>query len=269
MADEARPGSSVLWGPLFGGGARQWADTWEGDSGWGGPAYDFVLTTVKVGEGTRVLDCGCGAGRFAALAAGRGAKVAGLDAAEEMIAIARERTPAGDFRVGDLEALPWPDDAFDVVSGFSSFQFADDKVRALSEARRTSRGFVALVIPTLGSDSGVAAVFQSVFPLFPDEGLARLREAGIFSLSAPGRLEDVLADAGLTIRDDVELECPAAFRHLDEAVTAFMGAGPTGLAVQHSGVEAVTAAVRKGLEPFVLADQVALPGTFRAVIATS
>ena len=29
---------------------------------------------------------------------------------------ARERAPAGDFRVGDLEDLPWPDAAFDVVT---------------------------------------------------------------------------------------------------------------------------------------------------------
>lgn len=99
------------------------------------------------------------------MAADRGAEVAGLDAAEEMVAIACERTPQGSFRVGDLEALPWPDDAFDLVTGFSSFQFANDKVRALSEARRASRGAVAVVIPTLFDDSGVAVVFQPVFPL--------------------------------------------------------------------------------------------------------
>jgi trans-aconitate methyltransferase len=40
------------------------------------------------------------------MAADRGAEVAGLDATEEMVAIACERTPQGSFRVGDLEALP-------------------------------------------------------------------------------------------------------------------------------------------------------------------
>jgi len=85
---EEKPGSSALWGPLFGDGARTWAETWEGDNGWGGPAYDFVLTATAVGEGTRVLDCGCGAGRFLAMAASRGANVAGLDAAEQMVEIA-------------------------------------------------------------------------------------------------------------------------------------------------------------------------------------
>jgi ubiquinone/menaquinone biosynthesis C-methylase UbiE len=68
------------------------------------------------------------------MASDRGASVAGIDAAEGLIEIAAGRTPKGAFRVGDLEALPWPEDSFDVVTGFSAFQFADDKVRALTEA---------------------------------------------------------------------------------------------------------------------------------------
>ena len=74
------------------------------------------------------------------MAADRGASVAGIDAAEGLIEIAAERTPEGEFRVGDLEELPWQEDSFEVVTGFSSFQFADDKVRALSEAGRVSGG---------------------------------------------------------------------------------------------------------------------------------
>ena len=33
-------------------------------------------------------------------------------------------------------SLPWPDGSFDVVTGFNAFQFADDRARALAEARR-------------------------------------------------------------------------------------------------------------------------------------
>ena len=71
--------------------------------------------------------------------ADRGASGAGIDAAQELIEFAAERTPEGDFRVGDLEALSWPDDSFNAVTGFSVFQFADDKVRALTDAQRVSR----------------------------------------------------------------------------------------------------------------------------------
>ena len=75
----------------------------------------------------------------ASIAAARGAAVSGFDAAEAMLAIARERVPAGDFRVADLEAMPFSDASFDVVTGFNAFQFAGDPVRALSEARRVAR----------------------------------------------------------------------------------------------------------------------------------
>src|SRR5829696_2444308 len=141
-------GSAARWGPLFGARAATWAETWEGTDGWGTRVYEHVLARAEIGPDSRVLDCGCGAGRFARMVADRGASVAGIDAAEQLIEIAAERTPEGDFRVGDLEELPWPEDSFDVVTGFSAFQFADDKVRALTEARRVSRGAVAVVIPS-------------------------------------------------------------------------------------------------------------------------
>ena len=74
---------------------------------WGLPVYGHVLDRAQIGPGTSVLDCGCGAGRFAQMAANRGASVSGIDAAGKLVEIAAERTPGGDFRVGDLEALPW------------------------------------------------------------------------------------------------------------------------------------------------------------------
>jgi SAM-dependent methyltransferase len=122
-------GSAGRWGPLFGARADDWAETWEGPHGYGTPVYEYVLDRAKIGSATRLLDCGCGAGRFARMAANRGANVAGIDAAKELVAIATRRTPEGDFRVGDLESLPWPDASFDWVTGFNSFQFADDNIR--------------------------------------------------------------------------------------------------------------------------------------------
>jgi SAM-dependent methyltransferase len=181
---EARPGGSAArWGPLFGARARDWAETWEGPTGWGTPAYEHVLDRANLGTGVSVLDCGCGAGRFARLAADLGASVGGIDAAEGLIEIAGERTPDGDFRVGDLEALPWPDDSFDVVPGFSSFQFADDKERAFAETRRVSRRTVAMVIPSRVSESGIASVFKPLFPLFAAEALESMKHSGMFALS--------------------------------------------------------------------------------------
>jgi SAM-dependent methyltransferase len=261
-------GSAGRWGPLFGAHARDWAETWEGPGGWGNPAYQHVLDRANIGSGTRVLDCGCGAGRFARMAADRGATVAGIDAAEQLIAIAAKRTPNGDFRTGDLEALPWPEDAFDVVTGFSAFQFADDKIRAFNEARRVSRDRVAVVIPTRVPESGIAAVFKPLFPLFPTQALESMKDSGMFALSEPGKLDDLLAAARLAVQDDDDIDCPVGFDDSDTAARAFIGAGPMQLAIQQSGEQAIAQAVRDVLTPFTEPDgRVTLPAWYRAVIA--
>ena len=260
-------GSAERWGPLFGAHARDWAETWESPTGWGSPVYRYVLDQAMIGSGTTVLDCGCGAGRFVRMAADRGARVAGIDAAEQLIAIAKERTPEGDFRTGDLEALPWPDDSFAVVTGFSSFQFADDKIQALAEAARVSRDLVVVVIPTRVPESGIAAVFSLLFPLFPSDALATMKNSGMFALSESGRLDALLSAAGLAVQEDDEIECPVIFHDTKNAVRAFIGAGPMQLAIMKSGERVIAEAVQKALTPFAEPDdRVTLPAWYRAVI---
>jgi ubiquinone/menaquinone biosynthesis C-methylase UbiE len=63
--------------------------------------------------------------------------VSGIDAAKALIEFARRRVSAADLRVGPIEQLPWPDDSFDLVTGFNAFQFAADSVAALPIGRRS------------------------------------------------------------------------------------------------------------------------------------
>jgi ubiquinone/menaquinone biosynthesis C-methylase UbiE len=69
----------------------------------------------------------------------RGLQPFGLDASEALIELARARLPEADLHVGDMEALPYDDDTFDLVTGFNSFFFANDMVVALREARRVAK----------------------------------------------------------------------------------------------------------------------------------
>lgn len=263
---QQQKGSATRWGPLFGARADTWAQTWEGPHGWGTPLYAHVLDHAGIGPGTGVLDCGCGAGRFLGLAAQRGAAVAGIEASSGLAAIAATRTPAADIRVGDFEALPWPDDSFDVVTGFSTFQFADDHVAALTQARRVGRGPVWVIIPTRLADSGIPTVFAALRTLLPPEALASLKRSGMYALSAPGTLEEVLAAAGMTPRSDQTLEATSVFPDSATAVNAFLSAGATTLALRHSGQPAVETAVHDALAAFTgHHGQVTLPGWFRAV----
>jgi ubiquinone/menaquinone biosynthesis C-methylase UbiE len=64
---------------------------------------------------SRVLDAACGTGRHSEYLAGRGHRVVGVDRSPEMLERARRKVPAGDFREGDLEALPLAPGSVDAV----------------------------------------------------------------------------------------------------------------------------------------------------------
>jgi hypothetical protein len=164
--------------------------------------------------------------------------------------------------------LSWRDDSFDAVTGFSAFQFADDKVRALTDARRVSRGPVAVVISSRVSESGDSLGVQAAVPPLPAGGVRAHETRRHVRLIGAGKLEEVLAAAGLTVDEDDEIETLIVFDDAGGAVHAFVGAGPTALAIGHSGELAVTQAAREALGPFTGTDgRVTLPAWYRVVIA--
>ena len=86
------------------------------------PANEVIFGRLGVGDGTRLLDIACGSGFAAQLAACRGAAVTGIDASDALVTIARARTPGGDFRLGDMSTLPFPDACFDVAASFNGIR---------------------------------------------------------------------------------------------------------------------------------------------------
>ena len=95
-----------------------------------------------------------------------------------------------------------------------------------------------------------------------------MKHSGMFALSEPGRLEEALDGAGLTIHEDEEVESLLVFDEVAEAVRAFVGAGPTALAIRHTGESAVGQVVQDALGPFTGPDgRVGLPTWDRAVVA--
>jgi SAM-dependent methyltransferase len=98
-----------------------------------------LLDAARVGPGVRVLDVATGPGYVAAAAAGRGATVVAVDFSAAMLAEARRHSPAIDFREGDAEALPLPDESFDaVVMNFGLLHLGRPD-QALAEAHRVLR----------------------------------------------------------------------------------------------------------------------------------
>jgi SAM-dependent methyltransferase len=251
-------------GRLWGARASDWANIQEGTVR---PVYEAVLERTRVKSGTRYLDVGCGAGMAAQVAAARGARVSGIDAAEALLEIARLRTPAGDFRYGDLEELPFEDDSFDVVTGFNSFQYAGNPAVALAAARRATRPGGALVIVTWGDPDGMEAALlvAAVRPLMPPPPPGA---PGPFALSDESALRKFAADAGLEPVEVFDVDSP--FVYADEA-TAVLGLNSSGVAaraIENSSEQAVTKAHAEAIAPFRQPDgSYRIKATFRCLLA--
>jgi SAM-dependent methyltransferase len=114
-------------------------------------AWEAVAGAAGIGDGTSLLDLGCGDGAFCAFAARRGAIVHGLDAEPDAIAEALEAAPGADLRLGLMESLPWADASFDVVTSFNALQYALDPEMALIEATRVVRPDGRIAICKWGS----------------------------------------------------------------------------------------------------------------------
>jgi 2-polyprenyl-3-methyl-5-hydroxy-6-metoxy-1,4-benzoquinol methylase len=107
----------------------------------------FLLAHVQAGE--RVLDVGCGEGRFAAELVRAGADVIGVDVAEEPLRRARARHPQLDLRVIDGEgAWDLADACFDVVWAGEVIEHVADTAAWLSEVRRVLRSGGRLLLST-------------------------------------------------------------------------------------------------------------------------
>jgi SAM-dependent methyltransferase len=241
-------GSAFRWGPLWGARPADWAFSEDQQL----PTYEAALARVDVEPGAHVLDVGCGAGAFLALVDGRGAEPHGLDASESLIALARERLPGADVLVGEMEALPWPDGTFDLVTGFNSFFFANDMVAALREAGRVAKPGAPVVIQVWGAHErcDLEAMKQIARPFLPPRPPDAPADP---DLSAPGALRALAELAGL--RPESELDTSWAFEYPDQATLGRALVAVAGLAELAGEREAeLRDAIVEGLEPYRRAD---------------
>ena len=246
-----------------GGASAAWLQV---DEGWGRRAVEFATLSepancreyvalhqhLGVGRGDRLLDIACGAGLAIELAAGRGATVAGIDASPRLVAVARDRTPVADVRVGDMHALPWPDGSFDVVTSCRGIWGTTP--HAIAEARRVLVPGGRLGVTVWGhlkASPGVWAL--QPFTWATEAKVAN--QAAMVALGRPGAGEGLLAEAGfLDIR---RVEIPFAWEFADPETYArtLATTGPAYETIQAIGedefaaraVELATARVRDGL----------------------
>ena len=98
-----------------------------------------LLSAVRIARDMDLLDLGCGPGYAAGAALALGARSIGIDFSPEMVGVASRRFPDASFRVGDAEALDFPDQRFDAVVGNMVLFHLTDPDGAMREARRVLR----------------------------------------------------------------------------------------------------------------------------------
>jgi SAM-dependent methyltransferase len=232
------------------------------------PLFEAIAGSLGIGAGTRVLDVGCGAGLFLRRAANRGADVAGLDAAEAMIAIARGRLPGADLRDGDMQVLPWDDRSFDAVSGINAFQYAARPTAAVAEAARVARsdGLIAIAAWGRPEDCEAAGHLAALGALMPPPPPGA---PGPFALSQPGALASLARDAGLEPAGERDVQTVWEYPDDDTLLRGMLSAGPAVRAIAHAGESRARDAVLEAVAPYRAPDgSYRLHNVFRYVVAS-
>jgi ubiquinone/menaquinone biosynthesis C-methylase UbiE len=106
-----------------------------------------LLPFVEPGR-TRFLDCGCGAGDYVlSLVSRHGVDAFGLEYSAEKVRQAHRHAALKDrVQEGNLDAIPFPDEAFDLALLNEVLEHVPDQQRALAEIRRVLRSSGRLVV---------------------------------------------------------------------------------------------------------------------------
>jgi SAM-dependent methyltransferase len=116
------------------------------------PLYAMMAKELDLQPDDDLLDVGCGSARLLADQASHVRYVAGLDASEIQVGMARrrlaDRLAAGKAEIvlGDAMALPWADGRFSVVGSLNCLKFVPDPQKALLEMARVLRPGGRLVL---------------------------------------------------------------------------------------------------------------------------
>jgi SAM-dependent methyltransferase len=121
---------------------------------------DPLLDAAGVTAGLEVLDVGSGPGHAAQRAAERGATVTGIDAAWDMVSLARRRHPGIRFLCADAESLPFADGRFNAVVGNFSINHIPRPEFALGEFARVMAAGASIALsaweaPERGGHPGI------------------------------------------------------------------------------------------------------------------
>lgn len=212
---------------------------------------DPLLDAVGAGPGTRVLDVACGPGYLAGRAAERGARAVGVDIAEPMVTLAQRHFPRAEFRQGDAQALPFPDECFDAVVSNLGLPHFGRPEQAVAEFRRVlaADGRVGL---TAWNDPASARLVGVLLEAVHEVGVAppAAVPAGpnFFRFADDAELESLLTDQSLVEIDIRTVELTHGVASADELWDGLLHGTVRTSAVIRGQPDEVVRQIRAGFE---------------------
>ena len=217
-----------------------------------------MVDAAHVVPGQRVLDVACGTGvlaRALAGAVGAGGSVVGLDVNDGMLAVARRKAPAVEWRQGRAEALPFERDGFDAVVSQFGLMFFEDRPAAIREMMRVLRpgGRLAVAVwDSLESSPGYVAFVALLQRLFGEEAAAGLRAP--FVLGDSHALRTLFQEAGVPEADLATLTGTARFPSIKSWVYTDVKGWTIAEMIDEAGYQRLLAEAERDLRPFVTAE---------------
>jgi ubiquinone/menaquinone biosynthesis C-methylase UbiE len=165
----------------------------------GAPLAEDLIEAAALRPGERVLDVACGTGvvtRLAAARVGPDGTVAGADIHPAMLAVARA---ASDDSIAwyetSAEAMPLPDESYDVVLCQMGLQFVSNKLAALREMRRVLAPGGRALLNVPGPTPPMFSILADALARHVDPQTGSFMHA-VFSLHDAGELRDLMERAG-------------------------------------------------------------------------
>lgn len=222
-----------------------------------------VLHAAEPAAGDRLLDVACGTGVVARAAAERvlpGGSVVGLDLNPAMLTVARRVAPQIDWRQGDATALPFSEDAFDIVTCQAGIFFFPDPTAALGEMSRVTRPGGRAVVQSFSSLPAQPAYGPWVDMVTRHAGPEAAELLGTYwSHGEPEGMRDRCADAGLQVVAVHEYTRPAYFPNVETMVLTEVNATPLRDRLEQTDLDRILAESRDVLGRFVRDGRLVIP----------
>jgi SAM-dependent methyltransferase len=235
---------------------------------------DAVLDAAGVRAGQDVLDVACGTGivtRHAAERVGATGHVTGLDLNPAMLEVASRVRPDLMWHQGDVAALPFDDDSFDVVTCQSAAMFFPDLVGALREMGRVTRPGGAVAVQAFDLREEQPAYGPWIAMVTRHAGKDALRMLGTYwVLGDRDLMRNRCASAGLRVNAVHDYERPAYFPSVEAMVLTEVNATPLADRLSQSELDAIIADSYTVYEPFRTTGegQLTIPLTGYVLVAT-